>query len=151
MRSMRNLKNLEKVPIFIIIVICNFFLIGNLFKYTRKSVVKKDLVIFVTPRIIRNYMGNVDISEAPIRIAKDSTKSESAQQPEAKDEQKAESAAQRVESQPAQEAPAPAMEPVAEPVAEEPAPEQEPVYEEPAPEAPAAPAAEVEDDDDGWD
>ncbi len=124
-------------------------LIGNLFKYTRKSVVKKDLVIFVTPRIIRNYMGNVDISEAPIRIAKDSTKSESAQQPEAKDEQKAESAAQRVESQPAQEAPAPAMEPVAEPVAEEPAPE--PVYEEPAPEAPAAPAAEVEDDDDGWD
>ena len=25
--------------------------------------VKKDLVIFVTPRIIRNYIGNVDISE----------------------------------------------------------------------------------------
>jgi type IV pilus assembly protein PilQ len=38
-------------------------LFGNLFKYSRKSVVKKDLVIFVTPRIIRNYIGNVDISE----------------------------------------------------------------------------------------
>lgn len=39
-------------------------LFGNLFKYSRKAVVKKDLVIFVTPRIIRNYIGNVDISEA---------------------------------------------------------------------------------------
>jgi type IV pilus assembly protein PilQ len=38
-------------------------LLGNLFKYTRKSITKKDLVIFVTPRIIRNYIGNVDISE----------------------------------------------------------------------------------------
>jgi len=38
-------------------------LFGNLFKFSRKSVVKKDLVIFVTPRIIRNYIGNVDISE----------------------------------------------------------------------------------------
>ena len=38
-------------------------LLGNLFKYSRKAVIKKDLVIFVTPRIIRNYIGNVDISE----------------------------------------------------------------------------------------
>ena len=38
-------------------------LLGNLFKYSRKSITKKDLVIFVTPRIIRNYIGNVDISE----------------------------------------------------------------------------------------
>ena len=38
-------------------------LLGNLFKYTRKSITKKDLVIFVTPRIIRNYVGNVPISE----------------------------------------------------------------------------------------
>ncbi|MBR2197006.1 MAG: type IV pilus secretin PilQ [Fibrobacter sp.] len=38
-------------------------LFGNLFKFSRKSVVKKDLVIFVTPRIIRNYIGDVDISE----------------------------------------------------------------------------------------
>ena len=36
---------------------------GNLFKYTKKSVTKKDLVIFVTPRIIRNYIGNVETSE----------------------------------------------------------------------------------------
>jgi type IV pilus assembly protein PilQ len=38
-------------------------LLGNLFKYTRKSITKKDLVIFVTPRIIRNYIGNIPISE----------------------------------------------------------------------------------------
>lgn len=38
-------------------------ILGNLFKYSRKSVMKRDLVIFVTPRIIRNYMGDVDISE----------------------------------------------------------------------------------------
>ena len=38
-------------------------LFGNLFKYSRKALIKKDLVIFVTPRIIRNYIGNVDISE----------------------------------------------------------------------------------------
>ncbi len=38
-------------------------LLGNLFKYTRKAITKKDLVIFVTPRIIRNYIGNIPISE----------------------------------------------------------------------------------------
>ena len=38
-------------------------ILGNLFKYTKKSVTKKDLVIFVTPRIIRNYIGNVQTSE----------------------------------------------------------------------------------------
>ncbi len=44
-------------------------LLGNLFKYTRKSVVKKDLVIFVTPRIIRNYVGDVELSEKSEVIA----------------------------------------------------------------------------------
>lgn len=38
-------------------------ILGNLFKYSRKQVIKKDLVIFVTPRIIRNYTGNVETSE----------------------------------------------------------------------------------------
>ena len=38
-------------------------LLGNLFKYSRKAITKKDLVIFVTPRIIRNYIGNIPISE----------------------------------------------------------------------------------------
>ena len=38
-------------------------LLGNLFKYSRKAVIKKDLVIFVTPRIIRNYVGDVQLSE----------------------------------------------------------------------------------------
>ena len=43
-------------------------LLGNLFKYTRKSITKKDLVIFVTPRIIRNYIGNIPISEKSEQI-----------------------------------------------------------------------------------
>lgn len=43
-------------------------LLGNLFKYSRKSIVKKDLVIFVTPRIIRNYIGNVDLSETSVEV-----------------------------------------------------------------------------------
>ena len=38
-------------------------LIGNLFKYTRHQVEKRDLIIFVTPRIIRNYIGDVELSE----------------------------------------------------------------------------------------
>lgn len=41
-------------------------ILGNLFKYSRKQVIKKDLVIFVTPRIIRNYTGNVDTSEPTV-------------------------------------------------------------------------------------
>lgn len=38
-------------------------LLGNLFKYTRNQVEKRDLIIFVTPRIIRNYIGDVELSE----------------------------------------------------------------------------------------
>lgn len=38
-------------------------LLGNLFKYSRKAVTKRDLVIFVTPRIIRNYIGDIELSE----------------------------------------------------------------------------------------
>jgi len=90
-------------------------LLGNLFKYSRKAVIKKDLVIFVTPRIIRNYVGDVQLSEPS---------EETAGAPEAK----------KVEAAPAQQsapaaAPAPAQEAApAEPAA---APEA------PAPEAPA--------------
>lgn len=113
-------------------------LLGNLFKYTRKSVVKKDLVIFVTPRIIRNYIGNVNISEP--------TREQSGEAPEAR---KAEPEATPVQS-------APAAEPVAaEPVPEEPVPEEpvaeEPSYSAPAEEAPAAPPVpESESEDDEW-
>ena len=39
--------------------------LGNLFKYTKKTVTKNDLVIFVTPRIIHNYVGKFPLSEAP--------------------------------------------------------------------------------------
>jgi type IV pilus assembly protein PilQ len=38
-------------------------LLGNLFKYTRNQVEKRDLIIFVTPRLIRNYIGDVELSE----------------------------------------------------------------------------------------
>ncbi len=40
--------------------------LGNLFKYSKKQVTKKDLVIFVTPRIIRNYIGTVPTSEPTV-------------------------------------------------------------------------------------
>lgn len=37
--------------------------LGNLFKYTKKTVAKSDLVIFVTPRIVHNYIGKIPLSE----------------------------------------------------------------------------------------
>ncbi|MDR1812664.1 MAG: hypothetical protein LBQ87_07545 [Candidatus Fibromonas sp.] len=48
--------------------------LGYLFKHTRKEINKKDLVIFVTPRIMRNYL-----SDAPVTMA--SAKSKSAPAP----------------------------------------------------------------------
>lgn len=115
-------------------------LLGNLFKYTRKSVVKKDLVIFVTPRIIRNYIGNVDVSE-PTR------EQSSNGSPEVK---KVEPEAAPVQSAPAAEPVAQPAEPVYEEPAAEPAAE-EPSYsapvEEEAPAAPPVPEAESEDDE----
>lgn len=100
-------------------------LLGNLFKYSKKSVIKKDLVIFVTPRIIRNYVGNVDLAEPETEI---SGQSEAPQ-------------ATKVETAPA--ADAPAAEPAAaEAPAAEPAPAETPAAAEQAPaEAPAAEAA----------
>jgi len=112
-------------------------LLGNLFKYTRKSVVKKDLVIFVTPRIIRNYIGNVNISE-PTR------------------EQSTDEAPEAKKSESAPEAQPVAAEPVAESVAQpaEPAyeePAEEPAYSAPAEEeAPAAPPVPDASEDDEW-
>lgn len=93
-------------------------ILGNLFKYSKKSVTKKDLVIFVTPRIIRNYIGNFELSEPSEETSNNAAP----------------------EMQPvAAPAAAPASAPVAEPVS---APEAEPVAEL-AP-AEAAPAAEPE-------
>lgn len=90
-------------------------LLGNLFKYSRKAVIKKDLVIFVTPRIIRNYIGNVELSEPS---------EETAGAPEAK----------KVEAAPAQ---APAAAPAAAPAQEAAPAEPAAAPEAPAPEAPA--------------
>lgn len=92
-------------------------LLGNLFKYSRKAVIKKDLVIFVTPRIIRNYVGDVQLSEPS---------EETAGAPEAK----------KVEAAPAQ---APAAAPAAAPAPAQEAAPAEPAAapEAPAPEAPA--------------
>jgi len=39
-------------------------ILGYLFKHTRKEVSKKDLVIFVTPRIMHNYLENAPVSVA---------------------------------------------------------------------------------------
>lgn len=44
-------------------------ILGYLFKHTKKSQIKKDLVIFVTPRIIRNYIGNVQTSEPALEVS----------------------------------------------------------------------------------
>ena len=118
-------------------------ILGNLFKYTKKSVTKKDLVIFVTPRIIRNYIGNIDLSEPTQEISG----------------QKAPSNSSKPEPVPAGAVdPAPAAEPAAEPAVE--APEAEPVQAEPevteevveetveeAPAAPEAPAPEAGEGD----
>lgn len=91
-------------------------LLGNLFKYSRKSVVKKDLVIFVTPRIIRNYIGNVDLSQAP--------QAAPAAQPAAQPAPVAQPVAQPApQAQPA-EAPA---QPQAAPAAQQSAPQPSPV------------------------
>lgn len=94
-------------------------LLGNLFKYSRKAVIKKDLVIFVTPRIIRNYVGDVQLSEPS---------EETAGAPEAK----------KVEAAPAQQS-APAAAPAAAPAPAQEAAPAEPAAapEAPAPEAPA--------------
>ena len=132
-------------------------LLGNLFKYSRKSVVKKDLVIFVTPRIIRNYVGNMELSE-PTR------EKSSEEAPEAK---KVETApeAKKVEAPAAEpvkeEQAAPVAKPVAAPAPAEPAPVKEetpapaesaPVAEPAAESAPAAPAptGAVAEEEDDW-
>ncbi|GBU25597.1 hypothetical protein R83H12_02247 [Fibrobacteria bacterium R8-3-H12] len=37
-------------------------ILGYLFKHTRKEISKKDLIIFVTPRIMRNYLANLPMA-----------------------------------------------------------------------------------------
>ncbi|MCQ2098062.1 MAG: type IV pilus secretin PilQ [Fibrobacter sp.] len=121
-------------------------LLGNLFKYTRKSVVKKDLVIFVTPRIIRNYVGNMDLAE-PTRETSGGNAAPEAKKVEAAPEaQKVEAPAAEPVAQPVEEPVAQQAAPVAQPVAQEPAPV---VEEQPAePVAPPAPAPVAEEEDD---
>ncbi|MCQ2106125.1 MAG: type IV pilus secretin PilQ [Fibrobacter sp.] len=135
-------------------------LLGNLFKYSRKSVVKKDLVIFVTPRIIRNYMGNIEVSEptreASSKDAPEAKKVEAA--PEAKPVEAAPAAQQ--ETAPVEQAPAEKAEPAPQPAAEpapvaqpvEPAPVAQPVEETPVEQAPAVetPAEAPAGDDYDW-
>ncbi|SOE79081.1 type IV pilus assembly protein PilQ [Fibrobacter sp. UWT3] len=137
--SERGIPFLKDIPFF-----------GNLFKYTRHSVVKKDLVIFVTPRIIRNYIGNVELSEPSAEVAEQGAPQMQkvdapAAQPASQAAPAAEPAAQ---SAPAADAstgsatsPAPAQEPAP---AAEPAPASEPAAETPA--APEPAANDVQDD-----
>ena len=111
-------------------------LIGNLFKYTKHAVKKRDLVIFVTPRIIHNYVGNVQTSEESEIIPGEAPEAQPVETaPEAKPVQAP--VAQPVEAAPAEtEAPAEEVAPAAEAPEETAAPD----------EAPAAPAAENADD-----
>lgn len=111
--------------------------LGNLFKYTKKTVAKSDLVIFVTPRIVRNYIGKFPLSEpakvkaVPAEAAKPAQSEKPAAVPEAKPVQTqapAASFAPAENAEPAESAQAPAVET-----------------------APAeAPAAASEPVDDGW-
>jgi type II secretory pathway component GspD/PulD (secretin) len=41
-------------------------ILGYLFKHTRKEVNKKDLIIFVTPRIMRNYLAGSTVTGTPV-------------------------------------------------------------------------------------
>ena len=122
---------------------------GNLFKYSRKSVIKKDLVIFVTPRIIRNYIGDVDINEPVTERRVDEApvarKVESEEAPA--EEVSAESVAPEAQAAPAEEPAESASESAAEPEAASEAPASEE-----APEAAATPAAPVpeESETDDW-
>jgi type IV pilus assembly protein PilQ len=127
---------------------------GNLFKYTRHSVVKKDLVIFVTPRIIRNYIGNVDLSEPSAETqGEEAPQMQKVEQP-APAAQPAQQAAPAAQPAAQQQAPAAQPAPVAEPApapAQEPAPAAEPApAPEPAAEAPAAPEPAASDVQDDW-
>jgi type II secretory pathway component GspD/PulD (secretin) len=97
-------------------------LLGNLFKYSRKAVTKRDLIIFVTPRIIRNYVGSVELSEA------------SAEGNGAPSAKKAQTTTEPTDSE------TPIVEPKQQPAQEQ--PKSEPS------EAPAAPA--IEEEDGGW-
>ncbi len=121
-------------------------LLGNLFKYTRKSVVKKDLVIFVTPRIIRNYVGNMDLAEPTRETSSENAAPEAKKVEAAPEAQKVEAPAAEPVAQPVEEPVAQQAAPVAQPVAQEPAPV---VEEQPAePVAPPAPAPVAEEEDD---
>ena len=109
-------------------------LLGNLFKYSRKAVTKRDLIIFVTPRIIRNYIGSVELTEASESV--DAA-------PQAKKVEQTPAAEPAEGETPIVEAPKPQEQP-----AEEKAPAaEEPKAEEKSAPAPAAPAPE---EDEGW-
>jgi len=43
--------------------------LGYLFKHTRKESIKKDLIIFVTPRIMRNYLSDSPMAVSPQKAA----------------------------------------------------------------------------------
>ncbi len=129
-------------------------LLGHLFKHTQKVYSKKDLVIFVTPNIIKRredsflYRGNA----GPVPVAAPAP-AEPAPQPV-----KVESAAAPAEPAPApaaQPAPEPQPAPAAQPAPEakpapEPAPAAEPAKAEPAPARQEAPAEAASADDEGW-
>ena len=96
-------------------------LLGNLFKYSRKAVTKRDLIIFVTPRIIRNYVGSVELSEASADV-------------------KGAPAAKKTTTTEPSDNETPIVEPKQQPAQEQPKSESS--------EAPAAPA--IEEDEGGW-
>ena len=49
--------------------------LGYLFKHTRKEITKKDLIIFVTPRVMRNYLSDSPVAVSPQKAAPASSRS----------------------------------------------------------------------------
>jgi type IV pilus secretin PilQ/predicted competence protein len=44
-------------------------ILGYLFKHTKKEISKRDLIIFVTPRIMRNYLADLPVAQAKLKNA----------------------------------------------------------------------------------
>lgn len=118
--------------------------LGALFRYTRKETVKKDLVIFVTPRIVRRELG---VSLDPLALAKRKREMDEAATAPSMGASASNASPAPVEPSAAQPAPAeaviatPPAEPVAPaPIASEPVPEVAPVEPPPADMPPPPPS-----------
>jgi type II secretory pathway component GspD/PulD (secretin) len=63
-------------------------ILGYLFKHVRKEITKKDLIIFVTPRIMRNYLSDANAPQAVgVKSADKKTQKKAQEEEEYEDEE----------------------------------------------------------------